>query len=78
MLLDLLQSFPLAMFRSHPEAALESCQSRDGHVHAHGVQEPHSRALKHSGLQARHLGADALGYASLTDLSGSERSQQGE
>ena len=48
-LLDLLQSFPLAVLGSHPEAALEARQPRDGHVHAHGVQETHPGALAHTG-----------------------------
>lgn len=43
---DLLQPLPLAMLGSHPEAALETRQPRDGHVHAHGVQETHPGALQ--------------------------------
>lgn len=47
-LLDLLQPLPLAVLGSHPEAALEASQPRDGHVHAHGVQETHLGALGHN------------------------------
>lgn len=35
----------LALFGCHPQTALEAAQPRDGHVHAHGVQEAHVGAL---------------------------------
>lgn len=55
-LLDLLQSLPLAVLGSHPEAALEARQPRDGHVHAHGVQETHPGALRRIGGEMRCAG----------------------
>lgn len=45
MFLDFLQAFALAILVGHPERALKTSESRDGHVEAHGVQEPDAGAL---------------------------------
>ena len=54
----------LALSGGHPQTALEAAQPRDGHVHAHGVQEAHVGTLRRKkgcrrGARPPHLRASS-------------------